>query len=104
MSFSLLVSMTIDILNPPLIWVDGACYRTNIDSTEVIESRQDDHFDGDAADEYEDDDHYYRERGTEEDLDDEINLPGPIEQLDNGRFRLSFHVANAFFALLIGNL
>ena len=93
-----------DILAPALIWVDGACYRTNLDSLNVGEDvgGHDDRFNGDAADEFEDDDNYYRDQATKEDLEDEQNLPGVIEQLDNGRFRFAFHVASAFFALLIG--
>ena len=92
-----------DILNPPVVWVNGACYRTNIDPMDVAAATDDRHFDGDAADEFEDEEFYYRDSaGNREDLEDELNLPGTIEQLSNGRFRFSFHVASAFFAMLIG--
>jgi len=81
----------IDICKPPVVWVDGRCYRVNEEQDYSVsrgytgEDQRDDEVDS----EY---------------LDPELehNLQHPIEELGNSRYRVVLNVAAAFFPQLIG--
>lgn len=84
-----------DICNPPLVWIGGSCYRKN----PYMESCSDvDKVYSDTQDQYADD--KYPPDDTKEFEDENSNLE--IEVLANGRFRSSIHIANAYFAPIIG--
>ena len=85
-----------DICRPNLIWLNGSCYRKN--ATNEDDSRQE-FTGGDVIDEYEDEVGCALEFQCSEELSD---CQYEIIENENGRFLASFHVASAFFAIIIG--
>ena len=77
-----------EVCRPPLLWINGACYRVNQIDDKVTQETFD------AVDEYEDE---ICDFTPEED-----ECQYEIVQQDNGRFMASFHVASTFFGTLIG--
>ena len=82
-----------DVCRPQLIWINGSCYRINGQNQD--EKRE--FYGGDAPDEYED------EIGCGLENSNETNdCKYEITELENGKFKAVFHVASAFFAVIIG--
>jgi len=80
----------VDICRPPLLWLDGKCYRVNTEVDYTVssgytgeEEEGNMNIDGNMTEEMEDSFHHQ------------------IEEL-NGRFRVSMQVASAFFPQIIG--
>ena len=79
-----------EVCRPPLLWINGACYRVNTIDEKVTPNTFD------TLDEYQEDTIEFTPPPDQEDCQYEI-----IAQ-DNGRFTASFHVASTFFAMIIG--
>ena len=77
-----------DVCRPPLLWINGACYRVNQIDEKVVQETFD------TIDEYEDEICDF----TPEEDECQYEI---IEQ-ENGRFMASFHVASTFYPMLIG--
>ncbi len=93
-----------EICKPPLVWVNGNCYRKNpLKEEETVNAAN--FGTGDVADEYEDEgDCRHTQHGAVDDQDqyEEGEHSHEIEAIDGGRFKAKLHVASAFFAILIG--
>ena len=77
-----------EVCRPPLLWINGACYRVNQIDDKVTQETFD------TIDEYEDE--------TCDFTPEEDECQYEIVHQDNGRFMASFHVASTFFPILIG--
>jgi len=85
-----------DVCRPQLLWLNGSCYRIN-GQIDTFDRDKTDIYRGDVADEYED------EIGCAMEDTPEINdCQYRIDETNSGRFTASFHVASAFFPMLIG--
>ena len=80
-----------EVCCPPLLWINGACYRVNQIDEKVTQQTFD------AVDEYEDETCDFTPSP-----DDEEDCQYEIISQDNGRCMASFHVASTFFPILIG--
>ena len=80
-----------EVCRPPLLWINGACYRVNQIDEKVTQQTFD------AIDEYEDETFDFTPPP-----DDEEDCQYEIISQDNGRCMASFHVASTFFPILIG--
>jgi len=80
----------VDICNPPLMWIDGRCYRVNSNDECVVTSG------------YTGEDQYnvYEEDVVTEEIQETFNHQ--IEEVGGNRFKVSLPVASAFFSLIIG--
>lgn len=79
----------VDICRPPLVWVDGRCYRLNSEQEYSVTRG------------------YTGEEETVLETEEngafaEMEMRQDIEQLDNNRFRVVLPVASAFFPQIIG--
>lgn len=86
-----------NVCQPQLLWLNGSCYRINGQEGSSAERDKVDFYSGDVADEYED------EIGCAMEDTPEINdCQYAIEETNSGRFTASFHIASAFFGMIIG--
>jgi len=82
----------VDIYRPPLLWLDGRCYRVSTEVNYTVstgytgeeEEEETMNIDGSMTEEMEDSFHHQ------------------IEELNGNRFRVSMQVASAFFPQIIG--
>lgn len=84
-----------DVLKPPLIYINGRCYRVNNTDFDTYDTKHS------SADWEEQPSNYgYNECTTDEpcDGDDEFE----ITALENGRFKTSFHVPRTFYGPIVG--
>ena len=88
-----------DVCRPPLIWVNGSCYRIN-NVADHFDTKNPNSIVGDVADEYEDD--IGCMMSTPEEAPEINDCPYDIEETDSGRYCTAFHVASAFFPIIIG--
>lgn len=81
-----------DILRPPLLWINGICYRQYGPNRMTTTSTRG----GDTADAYEED------IFQDEDIDNPDDESLYIETLDSGKFKFSGHLPSVFFPYIIG--
>ncbi|BES88846.1 activating signal cointegrator 1 complex subunit [Nesidiocoris tenuis] len=82
-----------DVMKPDLEWIDGICYRIN--------PGQGNHgFDKNSFDPYSYEIDESCPVEAAEDVDLEVEN---IQEIEGGRFRLSFHVAKVYFSYIIGS-
>jgi len=80
----------VDILKPPLVWINGSCYRKNVE-TDFTPTRG-----------------YTGEDEPYDDLDDEVpedeadSFQHVIEEISGGRYKASLQIASSFFPQIIG--
>lgn len=80
----------VDICRPPLMWLEGKCYRVNKEVEYTVTSG------------------YTGEEETEMDIEDNLteemedSFLHQIEEMGNNRFRVTVQVASAFFPQIIG--
>lgn len=84
-----------DILRPPLVWIEGRCYRKNTE-TEYTVSKG---YTGEDENELAGD---LVGRGEEEEEEVVADIPRPIETAPGGGLRVRLPVAAAFFPQIIG--
>eukprot|EP00094_Tigriopus_californicus_P002894 TCALIF_02791-PA protein Name:"Similar to Ascc1 Activating signal cointegrator 1 complex subunit 1 (Mus musculus)" AED:0.18 eAED:0.18 QI:0/0.33/0.14/0.57/1/1/7/0/1037 len=88
------IGFFMDILRPPLLWIDGICYRQYGLNRETTSGHG-----GDTADVFDEDDSNFN-------LDEDFNNPEAdsllLETLDNGKFKYSGHLPSVFFPYIIG--
>ena len=89
-----------DICRPSLIWINGSCYRKNPTSETEFE-HENTATGGDAVDEYEDEVGCAVEFQSSDELNDCVY---PINEMafQKGQFWAAFHIASAFFPIIIG--
>ena len=80
----------VDICKPPLIWLEGKCYRVNTEVDYTVSSG----YTGEEEASMEIEDNF-----TEE-MEDSFHYQ--LEELSNNRFKVTVEVASAFFPQIIG--
>lgn len=79
-----------DILKPPTVWINGSCYRKNIE-TDHSPTRG-----------YTGEDEAYDDLDDEVPEDDANSFQHVIEEISGGRYKASLQIASSFFPQIIG--